>query len=923
MNNKYGHIVYTRCSPCRTLNGDVEKRQGFGIHIISSDLVDKTKVRDVEFQNEIIPMFNTSDPADKRFIDSYVYIVPPAGDAMMAKIHARTPAEMEAAVGVDSRFNHVNEWLVGHFDRYPIELVDSEFWKAADEPVASYYAEDIPPLEDPIPAENIQLGPLSRQAALDFANDSRVEAVKAAVWMILKQFDMPAHERKFLVIRDSEPNVRLWIAAITYSLPQQLALKIGFNTNMAKLNDDNLTYYFIQKSTGQYVRTRNLQDPNMEKRCHVMIAGADPDDRKASKTANPMPTAPYMVIDGERKQAKFEVDGLVKRAYLEHLVERDADIVNFCNHATELVDLPLGTRLCDLYEAQRILENESQWNYASVIKSISHLEPHFTAQSCLLQFVLDRLCNEGRYLSSFAAEDERNHLVLLNLLAKLIRKHSLSAFDEQIVRISCDYVSGMLNTGKEAARIDTYLKEIKNLNATFYKGIIEELVGNQKLSAVHEHSILNGTADFSAKLLDLINDYLISHGQRWNSIFTSPCYSRLINPIMQKAVADEGLSAKFLTTMAGDAKAIDMFIALGSTMAGGNESQRIRWWKTMLANNIPASQLCTLIDEKRIGEGDIESILCIQIKAKGCTEEIRGLFNKYLAKIPGRGTAFYSEWIRSALSSQQRIQSLNRALGDIAANSNHAHLLQNILTQLDAELRFVDDKENQEFAQLIMGYATRVRVVCPNTMLWLYINAICSVKISRRDRDGLAGAYLAANAGAYVHQASRSYMSSPMAKQYTAKLVEHSEEPAAHLIAMLAIDYPDASTAKEIFEEYATVLCTSSIKHRSLALASLVYLADCLNNGEYLKDPVDQLLPKFDHAVMKSKMEYLRQLCIQALSEIKTDGVSEKLVANAEKAYGQRTANNLDSIFQIAQSTYQKNHKGVFSGLMGLFKGKK
>ena len=915
MTNKLGHFVDTRRGCGWDIHGKPNYTGGYGIYSASKDLFEEKCDRDL--RDAMIKHQHRQD--------AYAYCVPGEGRPMLAAYRKRTDDEKSVAdeAGVDNRVSYIAEWLVGNFERYAFEYIDSSFWQNIYRPIADFYANEEPmPLEEPIDAASVPVSSICRNDIMAFVADGRANAVKAAVWALLRQYDLPAAERKFLVIRDTETNVRKWVAAIGYSLPIQVANQISFNTSMEKLNQEPDCCYYVQNSTGMYAKIRNIQDPNQERRWFYMIAGADPSDRTSDRTANPMPNAPYLVIDGATKQAKFETDQLVLRSFMKDIFTNDAAIEDFCNYMNEMKSIRMGTVLCDLYDAQNVLTNEAAWNYANFLKSLSQFNEYFTKKSVLMRYVVSRLCIEGEYAEQFVREDESNHLSLLRILYKLVSDFEITDAVPIMQKMLVKRIGTLLGNSRDAEKLTSYIACLKDVDEKLYSAIIVEIVETTKLSMVTDAGVASGSESYILKLFDVIGIYLKNKKMGWASFFKEPAFARLADALIARSLKEETMPGQILSLLAGDNKAIDSYIIRGCRFSSGN-NQMLRWWHTMLRNRVSAEYLCNLINANGIGIKEIENVLCQEIQINGYSESVRRLFNQYLAKTPGAGNAFYREWIKSISGTKERVVTLRRILTEMAANTNYSNLLSETLGELDREIRLEKSRDSSELAELVYEFALRTRQQCGNALLWKYLSTMISTKISRRDKDGIASVYLQANSGGYRIPASDGLLRSQLGEEFLTRMQEYNEQPAAHIIALNSFSFNNASTHRAYVYQYARMISSDTVKKKSHALASIVYLREMVVSGQPTQDQgADKLRKVFSPTDLLKQLDELLTAIQAELSNIRTDNMSDKMVATVEKEYGKAIAKILGQMFADAQETYKLNNQGqnIFSKIFGRLK---
>ncbi len=914
MGMQYGHIIYTRRSCGTGLDGKIS--EGLGIFSMTQNVMDDTHDNDL-----INKVLDAKRMPDDLLETEYIYFVPPYGAPMLGKYRNRTREECEAAekAGVDSRMVHISEWITGTLEQYPFEYIDSPYFSADREPMAFYYPKETCPIGAPVPAEEVPTGYTDRQAVMQFAADRREDAVRSGVAFLLQQFALPPEQRKFLVIRDTEPNVRKWIAAICYSFPVAAAREISFETRMPNINQDTSTTYYVTKNTQKFVRIRNVQDPNQARRCFVMIAGADPQDRTCSNSANPMPNSPYAVIDGESRKARFTVDELAGKAYLRNLVSQDKTIENFCRFLDQMKDIRLDASLCDLFDAYQVIDRES-WEYDSLVQAIRQFQPHFTADSFLLRHIMDQLCEGNKYTEQFAEADERNGLQLFGLLSRIGTEFGMNDKVNSLREAVIDRFNLLLGTVDKGRSLQSFTGTLKQAEPAFYQTLVNQIAVDRKLSIIPVRELENAPDEYFTGLLNVMNDVQMPGSESWTTFLTYPDYADLAEALVRKCSTNDRLVKMVLGSTLGQAKAVDAFVILGSKTTNGKR-ETSRWWRCMLENNVPVEQLCDIMHRGGAATEDIENVICAALKTRGPGEKLKSLFNQYLARVPGAGQKYCRELIAAARKSPNRNSELEKALKDMAMNSNFSGLLAETLTSLDEDVIFDQNRENAELVRILTEMTTRARVTCPNMLLWNYLDQMTKAKIAFRGSDPIFRTYHAVNPSGKQYAAPYGIQKTPMGKSYLEKMLENCEDPAAHLILLMSFSFANRDGNMLLIGEYADDVTANSLRHKNNGIASIVYLYDIVSRRQLQSGEIGQLAGQYDFQAVQSQVNELMEAVKKALCKTRTDNVREKMVTRADKDFGPAIGKLMDKLFEEAGETYRENHKeGFLSKLFGGFR---
>lgn len=926
MDQEYGHIVYTRRGTGRNLDGKIANKPGLGIHSLSSNL--QTGNQD----ESLIKVVLDEKRIPSRVFDreTYTYFVPSIGMPMLGHYRNRTVDEIDEAArtskNIDIRDPFISEWITGDLIHHPFRYIDSPFFQADNKPIAYYYQEEPAPIEDPIPAQNVALGPVTREKAISFAQQGRQDIVKAAVWALIRQFELPPAQRKFIAVRDTETNVRLWIAAITCAFPLSLARQISFETcvNPEKRKIGNKTdiTYSIQKTTGRKVNI-NLQDPNQEQRLFFMIAGVDPNEYKAQAPTSAVALAnqPYMLIDGITMQTQIAPDQLIQRAFFQDLVNNDKSIHGFCSSMEQMKDIQFSESLCDLYDAQQIILNESSWNYKSIVNALECMNPHFTNDSVLMKYMLDALCVKKVYLQRFAQADESNDMKLFGILRQMaVRFHDQNAADalQGIVRDRFYQLLGDKTSGKS---LDNYRQQIKRWDEALYKRIITEMVMSDRLSIVNSSQIATASRDYMNSLLAVTGDALQDNARGWGYFFQQPEYALVSEALMKRCISDPDLTGTMLQNLRGDSTAIDSFIVQGSKLVG-NSNDSIRWWRTLLENHVSLEDLCKIVRDNNGDPALLEDLFCVELHKSGYSSTLRDLYNRYVSLTPGTGKKFFPEVHKTFKGKRGQNNAYRQILAELSSNTNYSDLFISELRSMDQEVLLTDDADMDELAFIVTEYAVRARVACPHAMLRNFLNKMISERLSQWDRDGVAGLYQRVNSGRYQFRAPGDLFDQPKGKAFLQRMEEYYEQPACHVILLTAFQFSNENDYELYMEKYAESVCQRTIKQKNNSLAAMLYLRACVQANKSAGQSTALLLEKADLPGIARKADRFLRIAQMCLNGIRTDRIASRLIESARKAFDRQTADELQKMLEDAQKEYNQNNKenGIGKFFGGLFK---
>lgn len=928
--SKLEQLIYTRGCPRIGFAGDVQESGGYGVVYMSQDMADASVPKDPQFLTKVLQMINSStDPMTdgaERDINSFIYTIPPTGKPIMTSIHFRNSKESELSQK-HNRPVYLSDAIVGDLEQYPCMFFCSDCFKAIQTPIDDFYRDSPMEKGEAIDSDSISFDESLRERAIKFASNGYADLVRAAVWHLVKQLSLPEAERKFIIIRDTEDNLRLWISAITLSMPLQYAQQVSFNTNARDFNRMQMDLqYCVQKSTQLYERNFNIQNPNLERRSFALIVGADPSWEGSDVTKTVKAMNPYVVIDAATKQLiGFEPDQEINNAYYRAIVEKDSEIDDFCKILAELKPLKGTESLGDMYSICQTLSSDADYNYSSLIYALQTMQPYFTAHSCLMMHVINQLFGRGQQWHRLAGDDEKNGLLLTGIALKLIETYSMASFSQPALSAIKERITQKLRGAQDVAQ---YTNVLMDTAPRSVKQILVEIIDHEKMQAVEEASIDKGSDEFILDLFDFVGCYCKVKGISFQSALSDPNLNAKLSCMLHRSVAHERLAGQVVNLFHNDQQMLEYYMRTGADLAG-SDVNRLAWWDCMIDSQVSIEAVCSVISMSGKAILDVEHVLCRMIRKTGCTEEIRNLFRIYLKNVVGAGKAYYREWYESTLQAKEPIVSLKAVLRELEDDRQRIDSLQEILTALDKTISLSDSKKNTDLINLILQYASQAQVDCHRSELWMYIDKMTEKTaggiFGKKDRDGVVGQYIKVNPKnhAYViaNDSSMPFAQTQMGEKFIHYIAEHCDEAASFVIATMSFDFDSAGDKNRFYDAIAEEMCVPYIKRKDDSVALLIYLRDCIEQRIALKgDPVERLISAYDAADLKRELNALIDACSLQLKEIKLDNVADKLISSCSKNFGKCTAANLERILDEAQRVYSQNHKG---GLFGRLFGKK
>lgn len=907
--SNYGHIVYAGGAHGITLKGEPDAgRDGYRIVDVSRNLTDGSINYDAGIIGKVIT-FTFSEKPTQNDEEGYFYCAPDAGASFLVRQAKRGLLRFEGiedneGIGFKRR-SEVNEALVGINATYPCQLIGSPIFSALDIDAREYYREESPSPQEDIDSSRVQSGPITREEAMRFAQ-MHPQEVRQLAYYLLDQLSKEPSQRLAVAIRDTEKNVRLWVAAVTYSLPLHVALRIGFNT---RINDGKYLWsqeqlvYGVSKTDGALIKDYNLQNPNFERRLYAMIIGIDPNGKVTeAQYKQKMPNKPCIPM------SEIETPG-INAPYFADMVTKDEKILSFNDCLRDLQNCPCDLTLTSVYDAYCTLSAREYKSYENIGKALDVFEPLFSDRSYLLCYVMDQMT---RAMSDGYWDDGIKDAVckLVSILPRVkttdVKEHFEKAL-ESYLGTSVAKLRDLEGCAQIAKVLDSTPEEAKR--------ILIPAIENRALKDESTGTLIHSTNESNVLyLLRVFDSYRRVSGKKWLAMLQGD--NPTISAVVRRAVASEALTDAFLAALGDDTQAVDAFMIEGIKTMDTDNNRRVKWWLNMVSHNVPMSRLCALI--ARCGDRrDIEAILCAQIHKQGHTREIQELFSQYLANDPHAGSDYYTEWMRSLSKDTDRLKGITNILTSLGSNSAKAEIYKNVLRSLDEEIDYSNTRENVQLTQIVNQFASRARVRCPNAEAFTYLQNMTSKggSIFRSKNTNAVETYLKHNSFAQIFEVKEGFVSSKMCESYISSLLDYPEEPSTYIILVSSFFFSSPREEKAYFEAVADCVCTMFLKKRSLGLSTLLYTIECISQGDAMrKDAAARILEKLDGAKLLKGLNQLLQACVAILRDEKTDGIAEKAVSETGKQFGAKTAKHLDQILTEAREYYQKNHKGGFFG---------
>lgn len=510
-------LIYTRSSPHRDLknNAKVVRGDGFGVFSVSEGLTHASDHNyDLLLARLAVPNCSREN-SSTGLVHSYEYTSLGEGVYAFSFEYARPHCRQPRKNGKTHRAGtYIKQCFIGSIGGYPFYWFGSPQWDAHLKSENDYYMDtESNPIPEMLPEVDTepQIGSVTEDDVIRFVNDGRNKALKEAVWFLVHEYEKPDEQRKVLLIKDEPKNVELWIAAIDYSLPTELARWITFATNRSKLGtqpDKELFYYTDENGRFSAIQNRSM---NQQRHPYNMIVGYHPKDVYCSSLRQ-TPSSNFAVIDGVQKKSTVSADNTIDEPYYKAVEEFGKDLFEFCGAVMPgAVPRELSSEISDIYSAYKYLmssDNRSdKWSYKHAFRAYSLLTKYgVPSNTAVCTYLLSEgLDSYGR----FGKDDSQYSCKYLNILNKIAavsdRSDMIVSYFEQSIK-------------KEIERIDSDQNELTGI----WTALKTEQFSDVRLLLLNEVFPDDKLKSYSHKIRNAGEDELLTVGE----MFLTMCENR-------------------------------------------------------------------------------------------------------------------------------------------------------------------------------------------------------------------------------------------------------------------------------------------------------------------------------------------------------------------------------------------------------------
>lgn len=921
---QYGEIIYTRVGAAYNLKGSpLPTNNGYAVFNISKTLFDQTDSRDLDFfRNKAIQLYKYS----KCPVDSfYAYVVAP--EENMALLGRYTPRTQEdaakaAAARVDARASHIAHFMVGRFDRRPTEMLESPFFNAHKLPIAAYYSKSCASQPAMLDSSEISPGSITQSEIIAFVNDGRREAVKICAAKLLEQNGSPLADWKTIVIVDSEPNVRMWIASITSALPLHIACNISFCTCAKDLsNPTALSYELIEK---QPERFSGMKDLGQTSTRHLLwrLAGAVPGDRTSS-VSSPIPVSlPLLILDGDKKIAQFMADPAILQSGLIKRIGCDDSFLHVFDHiADEMKNLPTDSRICAVFDAVSATTHPEELTYEEMCKALTVLLPHSTPQSRLARELEHFLLTDNGYQKHFAGEDRENNLSIMRLLME--HADSLGWNQPEIVSLAVAAVENAIANPSCSKELLNQVLASFSGNNPISQALQDAVIGERRLKCLDATRLPEYQPEQLKIVLGMASAYIHSNKETsWSTGLLSGGWGN-IEALVDYCMLFEDLSLYLLDSAGNNNDDLAALIFKGAMAAGKTPDARKPWWRLLVRrSNLTPELICEIIaGNKNLSHEDLDNYMSELMRQKGCAQFFLDLFKRYLGAGDERGKACREVFIDFlARSSLQEILPIAKQLLELLESHD-----QNFKAALCAMESKIDlSPASGMLAPQLNAIAMRNKFFPPRSEGREFLDACQNVKKSSQ-HESLVDVYLRLNPNGLLLYAPAGLKDHQLGQNALALAAENSSQPEASLLVACAFHFDNADDEQAWLDEYASMLTKRFIKKGDPGLVSLCALEISLNKGLGVNKKSDLIIALWskNNAKPHQNIKKLTDSCLKALSAFKPVKLNDDFPEVWEENFGIDAVKKFKDMLNMASDLYNEQHKGGIAGkLFGALFGK-
>ena len=627
---------------------------------MSSELFTDGRVTNPDFLQQRLPVKNGSNETSPiGLFHSYEYFAASPSCHGFVFEFSRPHCKIPRKNGTAHRSGtYIKQCLLGEIEGYPYEWFGSEAWDAHLKSENDYYHDDASGEAQgflPQKSNQVRGGTITLDSIRRFVSDGRAEAVKAAIWFLIREYSKPEGERKVLLIKDVPENVELWVAAIECAFSPEMARRITFATNRTKLGtqaDSVLFYYSDEAGRVSQIQNRSLQQTRHP---YCMIVGYHPKDTFCA-SLKPMLTSNFVLIDGVNKTASFEVDETINRAYYRAAVQYGDDISDFCHIVLPGLNVSeINAGLPDIFDAYKYLLDSAHkgnsWSYNETVTHLNKLlERGIPDNGALNQYILtESLTAYPRMITA----DIHQRFRLLGVMCQIARKIGK---ESGITAVIMDYAQPLFGdlsaNGSAVVQLWSALQNPK-LEGVF-KTVVSNLLNDTELNVITKQ-LLHAAPEVSGTVMDMFFAALRQNAVPLKDVQSNSDEYAFVCAGIVSVMPDRNILRKQMNVLQREPELFNsVALSVAEYCNSRNPKETTAWWDTVISlgdGNLPG--LCKSLS--RSGKASmqlIEHLLANRVRKQGvCDASVMQAFvetTRILPQEKDTGVQLFGAWLSVA-----------------------------------------------------------------------------------------------------------------------------------------------------------------------------------------------------------------------------------------------------------------------------------
>lgn len=933
----FGELIYTRCGPGYSIRGEaLPGNNGYGIFNMSAGLWEGASDATLQFAERVIArQFQWTYGCPVKRYSSYL-LLPGTREGVFADLYRYTDEDLANNSEMSNmRGTHLAQMLSGELTMYPYELIESPYFEARQKvSTDTFYRDDCEPKLGQLPQQDVQPGPVTRDAIQSFLSRGREELAQDCTAWLIEQMEKPEAERRPIIILDDADKIPFWVGAITYCLPVTIARQVPFYTCREGLDRPNRSiFYRVDKATGEYVAKINMQDPNQESRPLAMLLGCAREDADAVRQVELFgENSPCVVLNGVKGSINFKPDEKIAMSNFIRNASKDSLVHNaVLAMMEEIPDLPFSRKCITIYNAMLALTAKMHPSPAELTEGLKALRPYLDAKHRCIRMALNSLIEQRDYCELYLKKDAAANFALL---AEIIYyAGGCAEYKDGLAELATSCLREV--AGDKSDVFPALWKRIRESKA-LESAAVDALVGQEKFEFISASDVGALPEANCAAILQMQDRYIRSRRDvNWTQTITRP--SPAVAAIIQRSVQAPNLRSLLMDCIKGEPKAMEIYIIGGATLVGSEAGQRASWWNVMLQQGHTVEQLARILrSSDRFDDRDIEQLLISALRSEGFTEAVCRVYEGELADAQECGKGFFTEALEFVLSrGEVSMGALERLWSAASKGVNAQERMRQMITSIDQRINYVPNPRNRTLAEFVSSHTKMLGRYRGQTYLFLEKMTQKSAGPGlRRQKQTLLELWQNANEYFTCQYTDKELSTTPMGEALLQLARDRAYEMASILLILGGIRFAEGKHREAWLRAYTRLLVNDGFTVRDNPLAAICALRALLDNRAALnRSEISQAL----NAVAKqmggmervsANLDAIINDCVKAISNDKrTVTNAAKLTQACREDYGEPAAKRLSDALDHALAIYQSSakHSGdnPFKRVIGSLFGRK